>query len=457
MTFTGDPYAALGLARGASLDEVKRAYRTLAKRYHPDSAGEAATPRFLAIQAAYEAITGPSTPRRGGAEGTSAAGTPPPSRPSAADQERARATREAYRSRRTWGGANGTTGSAGTGTSSGPGASAGAPPRTGPASGPSDRRGESPRSGTTGSKEGTATGRRRAQRVASLGSTSYDDATEWEPEWSGGTWYGTSSGTHWTVNPKEYADPRKHGPEYLARARRRVEQAAGRDRAGDTAADGSTTSTAEGPTPPPPDEPAASRTSRPDEHDGPRPDSADPLRPGASRAAYRARRDASTPPRVAFAGEPSPPAGAGGSAAWVAAAAEASSSVPARLLAALIAWPPLGYLAAFSIGEVSGCARYAAGCTDEAAIAMWGIQPVVVAILLLLPIVARPAAVGSIALLVAAVPAAAALSASAGNRGPSPETVGLFVAIIVMAYVVAAVGAATGRLPLPAWLRSPDD
>ena len=41
-----------------------------------------------------------------------------------------------------------------------------------------------------------------------------------EPSWAGATWYGDSSGTYWTVNPKEYADPRKHGPEYLARARR---------------------------------------------------------------------------------------------------------------------------------------------------------------------------------------------------------------------------------------------
>ena len=44
---------------------MKRAYRALAKRYHPDSAGEAATTRFLAIQAAYEALTDPRrTPRR---------------------------------------------------------------------------------------------------------------------------------------------------------------------------------------------------------------------------------------------------------------------------------------------------------------------------------------------------------------------------------------------------------
>ncbi|MBM4408995.1 MAG: J domain-containing protein, partial [Chloroflexi bacterium] len=106
MTFTGDPYATLGLVRGASLGEVKRAYRALAKRYHPDSAGDAATPRFLAIQAAYEAITGPSTPRSGGSARTPASGAPP-ARPFAADTERARATREAYRSRRAWDGAGG--------------------------------------------------------------------------------------------------------------------------------------------------------------------------------------------------------------------------------------------------------------------------------------------------------------------------------------------------------------
>jgi hypothetical protein len=38
-----------------------------------------------------------------------------------------------------------------------------------------------------------------------------------EPTWDGADWYGPVSGTYWTVNPREYADPRKHGPEYLAR------------------------------------------------------------------------------------------------------------------------------------------------------------------------------------------------------------------------------------------------
>jgi hypothetical protein len=56
-----------------------------------------------------------------------------------------------------------------------------------------------------------------------MGSTSYDGADDepFEPDWSGGSWYGAGSGMYWRVNPKEYADPRKHGPEYQARGRRR--------------------------------------------------------------------------------------------------------------------------------------------------------------------------------------------------------------------------------------------
>ena len=65
-------------------------------------------------------------------------------------------------------------------------------------------------------------GTRRGRNKATFGSTSYDgvDATPFEPDWRGASWYGTTSGTYWTLNPKEYADPRKHGPEYQARARR---------------------------------------------------------------------------------------------------------------------------------------------------------------------------------------------------------------------------------------------
>ncbi len=70
-----DPYRTLGLSRDATLDEVRRAYRRLAKANHPDAAGEAALPRFLAIQAAYDRIVGP--------DATGRAGRPAAARPAA--------------------------------------------------------------------------------------------------------------------------------------------------------------------------------------------------------------------------------------------------------------------------------------------------------------------------------------------------------------------------------------
>jgi hypothetical protein len=89
---------------------------------------------------------------------------------------------------------------------------------------------EGPSGGTSGASSGRSRGRasgdpgadRRPRRKATLSSTSYDEAAQEprHPEWQGSSWYGTSSGTYWTINPREYADPRKHGPEYQARARR---------------------------------------------------------------------------------------------------------------------------------------------------------------------------------------------------------------------------------------------
>jgi len=94
MTPATDPYRTLGLTRGASLDEIKRAYRQLAKEHHPDAAGQQALPRFLAIQAAYEQLVG---------DRPSKAVPRPPTRPSSADPVRSDATHRAYggRTRRT--------------------------------------------------------------------------------------------------------------------------------------------------------------------------------------------------------------------------------------------------------------------------------------------------------------------------------------------------------------------
>jgi len=58
-----DPYSILGVRPDASLDEVKKAYRELANKYHPDKVnhlGEEfktmAEKRFKEIQAAYETL-----------------------------------------------------------------------------------------------------------------------------------------------------------------------------------------------------------------------------------------------------------------------------------------------------------------------------------------------------------------------------------------------------------------
>ena len=54
-----DYYKTLGVARDASSDEIKDAYRTLAKKFHPDknpNNQEAASQRFAAIGDAYQVL-----------------------------------------------------------------------------------------------------------------------------------------------------------------------------------------------------------------------------------------------------------------------------------------------------------------------------------------------------------------------------------------------------------------
>ncbi len=55
-----DYYDTLGLARGANADEVKKAYRKLARKYHPDVSSEPdAETRFKEIGEAYEVLRDP--------------------------------------------------------------------------------------------------------------------------------------------------------------------------------------------------------------------------------------------------------------------------------------------------------------------------------------------------------------------------------------------------------------
>jgi molecular chaperone DnaJ len=54
----GDYYVILGIARSASTENIKQAYRRLAKRFHPDkSQSEEATKRFLEARNAYETLS----------------------------------------------------------------------------------------------------------------------------------------------------------------------------------------------------------------------------------------------------------------------------------------------------------------------------------------------------------------------------------------------------------------
>ena len=65
-----DPYRILGLERGASDDEVKRAYRKLAKKYHPDMnpGDEHAAKMMNDINAAYDQIKNPGKASSGGSQ-----------------------------------------------------------------------------------------------------------------------------------------------------------------------------------------------------------------------------------------------------------------------------------------------------------------------------------------------------------------------------------------------------
>jgi curved DNA-binding protein CbpA len=426
-----DPYRVLGLESGASQAEVKRAYRRLAKALHPDAAGEAALPRFLEIQEAYERLTGtkvrtvraprsssPSGPptdasrRTGGATSASSEGFHEPWR---ADPDRARAAREQARARRAWPGGQPSWTSDRRGASTPRGPAAGAAGRQGgdsrrdPSTGSADGAGRGPGSGERGDQARPG-GRRRASRKATLGSTSYDEAREpADRSWAGASWYGPTTGEYWHINPREYADPRKHGPGYSSRGRTEHGPGSDTEIAGHGSPEG------------------------PGSEDHPGAEGA-PVGEAPPHTGARGFGGTSTAARsaTAFTRQVDPSAARGGAGRAEADRASApsvppgrvdhvSGSFPAarsdawrRLGLVLLAWPPLGLAAATAIGQATGCLSYSVSCDTADSLLPWVAQAVLLAVLFGSPWLARVLGGGTIGALIALVPGVGILTALGG-------------------------------------------
>jgi DnaJ domain len=376
MAFEGDPHVTLGVPAGASQAEIKAAYRRLAKAFHPDTAGEAAIPRFLAIQAAYETLTGTTVRPRRATEAWRA------------DAERARAAREGTREGAREGTREGWRGRAAPGSR----------PRRAHAAGSSRSEARSDAGTRPRPRRGAPN---RPPDRATPGSTTYDAAEgePFDPEWSGASWYGTTSGTYWTINPKEYADPRKHGPEYQARGRRR---------------------------------PAG----------GPNPTEAAAADAEETAAEPREEEPVAWAANAAAAGGP-PPASRPRQGAWVPPTVPLRGRTSRRVALALIGWPPLGVIVAAVIGEATGCSRFAAGCDENIGITVWLAQLVLIGLLLAIPRLAAISTLGTIAALAAAVPATLLLSVSGGAQERA-VSVTVLTSVLAVAYIAGFVFGAVG-------------
>jgi hypothetical protein len=420
MTAASDPYRVLGLEPGASQAEIKRAYRRLAKILHPDSAGERSLPAFLAVQDAYERLTGtkvrtvrwPGT-TTGAARPGADTGAGAFREPWRADPARARAAREQARART--GSTGGTAASGASGATAGgkaswtrPGSTTGSTRRD---RGSTGAAGTSTAGNSTAGADRTASGagpaaapggttgrRRRSTRKATMGSTSYDEARDaTDPRWAGASWYGPTTGEYWMVNPREYADPRKHGPGYSGRVR------SGHEAPG-----------------PPPVEPSVAETS---------------WEPAAGEAVARPQPETWA---SATAAAPGPSATPPTEASLLDALIGRGPADPLRRLGlVLLAWAPIGIAAAGIIGQATGCGSYSAACDGLDPFLPWVAQAAIVGLLLLVAPLARVLAAGAIGVLVGLLPGTGFVIALGGARSAAAAPV---VAVILAIAWVLGVG-----------------
>jgi hypothetical protein len=508
MAIDPDPYRTLGLARGASREEIRRAYRRLAKIHHPDAAGPGALPRFLAIQAAYEQLILRSGGRTGrGATGRAAS----PRRPWEADPDRSDATRRAYGGRSRTTGSTGSTASPGstgstaspgsTGSTASPGStgstgssngstgptgSTGATPRSGrttagrrpgprPAGASARDAGERPRPGGTSSAgnagqpggtstNGTGRGEGRRRNKATLGSTSYDDAGPFEPDWGGASWYGTTSGTYWTVNPKEYADPRKHGPEYQARAWR---ASRAYDAQGPTPASESSSEWVEEPSPSVNDASTHDGAEAAGAATGPE------RRPGVSGPTHTTSSWWQSTAASGTTGEGNARGTSTGTARQRAEPRQRSDSPPpdlgrafadlqraltdehvggirGRVARAVIGWLPIAFGIGWLVGEMTGCGRFAASCDGAATPFVLLVQGLLLAVLVLVPTLASIATVAAMTLLGAAIIGSLVLSATGGAADSTARQFTLGGVLLISWFAGLAIGVMRRLRELPA-------
>jgi hypothetical protein len=137
-------------------------------------------------------------------------------------------------------------------------------------------------------------------------------------------------------------------------------------------------------------------------------------------------------------------------------APESSASpipLPERVVLALLGWLVLGLVAANVIGEVSGCARFSATCPEPVAFATILVQPVMFALLLYVPRLAEAAALGTIAVLVAGIPAAILLSAMGAASAPAGQAAAGLGLLLAVPYLAAFVGGVSGRIRVPSIAR----